>query len=128
MNTKSIFLALCCLAAFSSYAQHVPTLEEVVNGGLIVTKGESRVNWLSEGNSYSKKEKNPAGGYDIVSYTPGKNKREVLIPAFMFVKPGTSDTLSVRSFSFDTSHKQVLVYTNTRREAGIPFKRVMSCS
>ena len=54
MNTKSIFLALCCLAAFSSYAQHVPTLEEVVNGGLIVTKGESRVNWLSEGNSYSK--------------------------------------------------------------------------
>ena len=67
MNTKSIFLALCCLTAFSSYAQHVPTLEEVVNGGLIVTKGESRVNWLSEGNSYSKKEKNPAGGYDIIS-------------------------------------------------------------
>ena len=33
MNTKSIFLALCCLTAFSSYAQHVPTLEEVVNGG-----------------------------------------------------------------------------------------------
>ena len=40
MNTKSIFLALCCLTAFSSYAQHVPTLEEVVNGGLIVTKGK----------------------------------------------------------------------------------------
>ena len=115
MNTKSIFLVLCCLTAFPSYAQHVPTLEEVVNGGLIVTKGESRVNWLSEGNSYSKKEKNPAGGYDIVSYTAGKNKREVLIPASMFVQPGTSDTLSVRSFSFDTSHKQVLVYTNTRR-------------
>ena len=53
MNTKSIFLALCCLTAFSSYAQHVPTLEEVVNGGLIVTKGESRVNWLSEGNRRS---------------------------------------------------------------------------
>ena len=49
MNTKSIFLALCCLTAFSSYAQHVPTLEEVVNGGLIVTKGERRVNWLSGG-------------------------------------------------------------------------------
>ena len=49
MNTKSIFLALCCLTAFSSYAQHVPTLEEVVNGGLIVTKGESRVNWRFRG-------------------------------------------------------------------------------
>ena len=111
MNTKSIFLALCCLTAFSSYAQHVPTLEEVVNGGLIVTKGESRVNWLSEGNSYSKKEKNPAGGYDIVSSTPGKNKREVLIPASMFVKPGTSDTLSVRSFSFDTSPFLFMVHS-----------------
>ena len=79
MNTKSIFLALCCLAAFSSYAQHVPTLEEVVNGGLIVTKGESRVNWLSEGNSYSKKEKNPAGGYDIVSYTPRTSVRYLFL-------------------------------------------------
>ena len=86
-----------------------------MNGGLIVTKGESRVNWLSEGNSYSKKEKNPAGGHDIVSYTAGKNKREVLISASMFVKPGTSDTLSVRSFSFDTSHKQVLVYRTWKR-------------
>jgi dipeptidyl-peptidase-4 len=55
MNTKSIFLVLCCLTAFPSYAQHVPTLEEVVNGGLIVTKGESRVNWLSEGNSFQSK-------------------------------------------------------------------------
>lgn len=67
------------------------------------------------GEQLFKEGENPAGGYDIVSYTPGKNKREVLIPASMFVKPGTSDTLSVRSFSFDTSHKQVLVYTNTRR-------------
>ena len=65
MNTKSIFLVLCCLTAFPSYAQHVPTLEEVVNGGLIVTKGESRVNWLSEGTSYSKRE-NPAG--DTISF------------------------------------------------------------
>lgn len=82
----------------------------------MVTKGGSQVNWLSDGGKYSKKEKNPAGGYDIVSYdASGKGKREVLIPAALFVKPGTSDTLSVRSFSFDASRKQVLVYTNTKR-------------
>lgn len=116
MNIRKTILIACCLSSLSVYAQHIPTLEEVVNGGLVVTKGGSQVNWLSDGGKYSKKEKNPAGGYDIVSYdASGKGKREVLIPAALFVKPGTSDTLSVRSFSFDASRKQVLVYTNTKR-------------
>lgn len=116
MNIRKMILITCCLSSLSVYAQHIPTLEEVVNGGLVVTKGGSQVNWLSDGGKYSKKEKNPAGGYDIVSYdASGKGKREVLIPAALFIKPGTSDTLSVRSFSFDASRKQVLVYTNTKR-------------
>lgn len=33
----------------------------------------------------------------------------------MLVKPGTQDTLQVRSFSFNTDHSLVLIYTNTRR-------------
>ena len=43
---------LCCLTAFSSYAQHVPTLEEVVNGGLIVTKGESQITFYAADGVY----------------------------------------------------------------------------
>ncbi|MDY3268638.1 MAG: S9 family peptidase [Phocaeicola sp.] len=106
----------------TAFAQHIPTLDEVVYGGLIKVEGGSSVNWLSDGEHYSKKVKNPKGGFDIVSYEASSGNKKnsadegkVLIPASMLVKPGTSDTLSVRSFTFDSSHNQVLIYTNTRR-------------
>ena len=93
-------------------AQHIPTLEEVVNGGLIHTKGSIYVNWLEDGEHYSQTEKNPAGGYDIVSFRAKDLKKETLIPASMLVKPGTHDTLSVRSFQFNADHTLALIYTN----------------
>ena len=96
-------------------AQHIPALEEVVNGGLIHTKGSIYVNWLEDGEHYSQAEKNPAGGYDIVSFRAKDLKKETLIPASMLVKPGTHDTLSVRSFQFNADHTVALIYTNTRR-------------
>lgn len=116
---KSIFITaatlLCLLGTGYVQAQHVPTLDEVVYGGLIHTKGSTYVNWLEDGEHYSKTEKNPAGGYDIVSYRAKDNKKETLIPASMLVKPGTNDTLSVRSFAFNADHTLALIYTNTRR-------------
>ena len=116
---KSIFITaaalLCLLGTGYVQAQHVPTLDEVVYGGLIHTKGSTYVNWLEDGEHYSKTEKNPAGGYDIVSYRAKDNKKETLIPASMLVKPGTNDTLSVRSFTFNADHTLALIYTNTRR-------------
>lgn len=99
----------------SLQAQQIPTLENVVYGGLIHTKGSTYVNWLEDGDHYSRTEKNPAGGYDIVAYPAKGGKQETLIPASMLVKPGTQDTLQVRSFSFNTDHSLVLIYTNTRR-------------
>lgn len=124
MNLKLSKLFTVCFMSVSAtaFAQHIPTLDEVVYGGLIKVEGGSSVNWLSDGEHYSKKVKNPKGGFDIVSYevSSGSKKNtadegKVLIPASMLVKPGTSDTLSVRSFTFDSSHNQVLIYTNTRR-------------
>lgn len=124
MNLKLSKLFTVCFMSVSAtaFAQHIPTLDEVVYGGLIKVEGGSSVNWLSDGEHYSKKVKNPKGGFDIVSYEAfsGNKKNsadegKVLIPASMLVKPGTSDTLSVRSFTFDSSHNQVLIYTNTRR-------------
>ncbi len=113
-NGTSVVLALC-LASVQAWAQHVPTLEEAVYGGLLDVKGGSSVNWLPEGGQYTRMEKCAKGGYDIVAYKPGKSKGSVLIPASMLVKPGTNDTLRVRSFGFDESGTQVLIYTNTRR-------------
>lgn len=57
MNIRKAILVSCCLAFLPAYAQHIPTLEEVVNEGLVITKGESRVNWLSDGSKYSKKKR-----------------------------------------------------------------------
>lgn len=115
MKTKNIFLIVLGLLYSSLNAQEKISLNDVVNGRLLVTEGSSNVNWLSDGSSYAKKEKNPAGGYDIVSYNVRNGNNKILIPAGMLVKPNSNDTLSVRSFSFDASHKQVLVFTNTRR-------------
>ena len=124
MNLKLSKLFTVCFMSVSAtaFAQHIPTLDEVVYGGLIKVEGGSSVNWLSDGENYSKKVKNPKGGFDIVSYEASSGNKKnsadegkVLIPASMLVKPGTSDTLSVRSFTFDSSHNQVLIYTNTRR-------------
>lgn len=124
MNLKLSKLFTVCFMSVSAtaFAQHIPTLDEVVYGGLIKVEGGSSVNWLSDGEHYSKKVKNPKGGFDIVSYEASSGNKKntadegkVLIPASMLVKPGTSDTLSVRSFTFDSSHSQVLIYTNTRR-------------
>lgn len=84
-NGKSVVLALC-LASVQAWAQHVPTLEEAVYGGLLDVKGGSSVNWLPEGGQYTRMEKCAKGGYDIVAYKPGKSKGSVLIPASMLVK------------------------------------------
>lgn len=115
MSRRKIVAAVLCLACMQAWAQHVPTLEEVVYGGLVNVKGGSSVNWLPEGGQYTRMEKSAKGGYDIVAYKPGNTKGSVLIPASMLVKPGTCDTLRVRSFSFDESGTKVLIYTNTRR-------------
>lgn len=114
---KRFFIMATATLMFSTkvISQHIPTLDEVVYGGLISTKGNMNVNWLSDGEHYSKKIKNPKGGYDIVSYKAGKNDSKVLIPAAMLVKPGTNDTINVRSFEFDSTNEQVLIYTNTKQ-------------
>lgn len=113
---KNILFAIFLLFISSNImSQHIPTLEEVVNGGLIKTHGSSKVNWLTDGEHYSNKEKNPNGGYDIVSYSVDKKKRKVIIPASMLVNPETGDTLSVRDFNFDSSDTKVLIYTNTKK-------------
>ena len=114
--TQTLTAVILFLSGGSSLqAQQIPTLENVVYGGLIHTKGSTYVNWLEDGDHYSRTEKNPAGGYDIVAYPAKGGKQETLIPASMLVKPGTQDTLQVRSFSFNTDHSLVLIYTNTRR-------------
>ncbi len=117
MKKKSVLMLAVGLLGFtlSLSAQHVPTLEEAVRGGLIRTEGGGNVNWMKDGEHYSKIERNADGGFDIMAYKAKDNSKEVLIPANLLVNPDTKKPIAVRSFTFSDDNSKVLIYTNTRR-------------
>lgn len=85
MTKKNLFTLVLCLFCFgtTTHAQRIPTLEEAVYGGLIKTEGGSNVNWMKDGERYSKIEKNAEGAYEVTAYKAKDNSKEVLIPANM---------------------------------------------
>ena len=113
-NTFILTLCMWCVALVV-HAQHIPTLEEAVYGGLVRTEGGGSVNWMKDGEHYSKIERNAAGGFDVMAYNAKDNSKEVLIPADKLVNPETGKPIRVRSFAFSEDNSQVLIYTNTRR-------------
>lgn len=117
MKKKSVLMLAVGLLGFtlSLSAQHVPTLEEAVRGGLIRTEGGGNVNWMKDGEHYSKIERNADGGFDIMAYKAKDNSKEVLIPANLLVNPDTKKPIAVRSFTFSDDNSKALIYTNTRR-------------
>ena len=57
---KNVLLILCLwCVTIVAHAQHIPTLEEAVYGGLIRTEGGGMVNWMKDGEHYSKVEMQP---------------------------------------------------------------------
>lgn len=90
-------------------------LEDVVYGRLIQSKGAGAMNWMKDGERYSRLEPNAEGGRDVVAYRAKDNKREVIIPASMFVDKQTGKQIPVRSISWSADNSKVLVYTNTRK-------------
>ena len=113
---KNLLLTLCCLlVAAAMNAQHIPTLEEAVYGGLIRTQGGGSVNWMKDGEHYSKMERNAEGTVDVMAYSAKDNSKEVLIPASKLVNPETGKPIPVRSFAFSDDNQKVLIYTNTRQ-------------
>ena len=117
MTKKNLFTLVLCLFCFgtTTHAQRIPTLEEAVYGGLIKTEGGSNVNWMKDGERYSKIEKNAEGTYEVTAYKAKDNSKEVLIPANMLLNPQTGKPISVRNFVFSEDNSKVLIYTNTRR-------------
>ena len=113
-NTFILTLCMWCVALVV-HAQHIPTLEEAVYGGLVRTEGGGSVNWMKDGEHYSKIERNAAGGFDVMAYNAKDNSKEILIPADKLVNPDTGKPIRVRSFAFSEDNSQVLIYTNTRR-------------
>ena len=115
MMFKKMLACLVFAFALPGMAQHIPTLEEAAYGGLIRTQGGSYVNWLPDGNHYSKTERRDDGMYEVASYSAANDERSVLITAEQLINPATGKQLRVRSFQFDAAGRQILIYTNTRR-------------
>ena len=91
-------------------------LEDVVNGNLVPTRGSGAIDWMKDGERYSRLEPNEAtGGMDVVAYRAKDNRREVIIPSSMFIDKSTGSHVPIRSIVWSNDNDKVLVYTNTRR-------------
>lgn len=91
-------------------------LEDVVNGNLVPTRGSGAIDWMKDGERYSRLEPNEAtGGMDVVAYRAKDNRREVIIPSSMFIDKSTGSHVPIRSIIWSNDNDKLLVYTNTRR-------------
>ena len=92
------------------------SLEDIVAGKVLTTKSVGDMNWLKDGERYSRLETNAeTGGTDVVAYRAKDNAREVIIPSSMLVDKTTGKPIAVRSISWSADNKKVLIYNNTRR-------------
>ena len=92
------------------------SLEDIVVGKVLTTKSVGAMNWLKDGERYSRLETNAeTGGTDVVAYRAKDNAREVIIPSSMLVDKTTGKPIAVRSISWSADNKKVLIYNNTRR-------------
>lgn len=90
-------------------------LEDVVSGNLIKTKGAGEINWLKDGERFSRVEPNADGGEDVVAYRAKDNKREVLIPSSMLIDKETGKNVPVKSLIWSNDNDKVLVFTNSKK-------------
>ena len=94
----------------------ISNLKDVLSGNLIEVKGFGSINWMKDGESYSRIERNTeTGGMEFVKYKAKDNARQVLIPSSMLVDPATGKNLSIRSVSWSDDNSCVLIYNNTKR-------------
>ncbi len=139
MKRNSVILSLACLlfAGHLAVAQIMPwenrtdndgnpfanngtktglSLENILSGQVINTRGTGAMNWLKDGERFTRTEPNQEnGGTDIVAYRAKDNKREVIIPASRFVDKESGKQVPIRSLSWSDDNGKVLVYTNTQR-------------
>lgn len=107
-------ITICCSSLCS--AQKTLELEDVLSGKLIQTKGVGAMNWLKDGERYSRLEQNKEeGGMDVVAYRAKDNAREVIIPSSMFTDKSTGKKIGMGRLSWSNDNDKVLIFNNTKR-------------
>lgn len=108
----AITICYSCLCT----AQKPLEFEDVLSGKLIQTKGVGAMNWMKDGERYSRLEQNKEeGGMDVVAYRAKDNAREVIIPAAMFTDKSTGKKIAMGRISWSNDNDKVLIYNNTQR-------------
>ncbi len=103
-------------AKSSSIYKHDLHLEDIVGRKLLQARGAGTINWLKDGQRYSRLEPDTVnGGQNVVAYRAKDNRREVIIPSSMFIDKTSGKHIPVSNIIWSDDNKKVLVYTNTRK-------------
>lgn len=116
LNKLIVAIAITIICSNICFAQKSLVLEEVLSGKLIQTKGIGAMNWMKDGERYSRLERNTTdGGLDVVAYRAKDNAREVIIPSTMFIDKSTGKQIAMGRLSWSDDNDKVLIYNNTQR-------------
>lgn len=116
LNKLIVAIAITISCSSLCTAQKSLDLEEVLSGKLIRTKGIGAMNWMKDGERYSRLERNEKdGGWDVVAYRAKDNAREVIIPSSMFIDKSTGKQIAMGKISWSSDNDKVLIYNNTQR-------------
>ncbi len=94
------------------------TIEDAVGGDFLNTKGAGSIDWLKDGERYSKIEASDNGDgtkKDVVAYHAKDNRREVLIPADKLVDPTSGTYISPEKVIWSADNSKALIFTNTKK-------------
>ena len=116
LNKLIVAAAITIFCSNLCTAQKSLDLEEVLSGRLIQTKGIGAMNWMKDGERYSRLERNETdGGMDVVAYRAKDNAREVIIPSSMFINPLTGKHIGMGRLSWSNDNDKVMIFNNTKR-------------
>lgn len=116
LNKLIVAAAITIFCSNLCTAQKSLDLEDVLSGKLIRTKGVGAMNWMKDGERYSRLEPNKEeGGMDVVAYRAKDNAREVIIPSAMFTDKSTGKKIAMGRISWSDDNDKVLIYNNTQR-------------
>lgn len=116
LNKLIVAAAITIFCSNLCTAQKSLDLEEVLSGRLIQTKGIGAMNWMKDGERYSRLERNETdGGMDVVAYRAKDNAREVIIPSSMFIDPLTGKHIGMGRLSWSNDNDKVMIFNNTKR-------------
>jgi dipeptidyl-peptidase-4 len=112
---------LCSIPAVAQLSQNMQDMLRRINSPEFSGAGGGRGGiaiggrWVDGGQGYTRNERNPKGGSEIVRYDTATGKREVLMSMEQLIPPQLGKPLQFSEYTSSDDAKQVLFATNPRR-------------